>query len=191
MTPRAGPNPAPGCILKADCHLMQPTTAVLVLVVGVTIFGRYKQATAGPAWVHHSAARVEKHGRVVLVRPEPAALDVSGLMGHCCPNRSLQGTGPSQPARYSWAQPATMAPCLSRKPRLESYGRETPTLLLSKAASSMSRAMKRWWEFGFCQDRRGRPRRRQAAIGRGSVIRPRGASSGGGRSIVWNGNLRN
>ncbi len=70
--------------------------------------------------------------------------------------------------------------CLSRKPRPESYGRETPTLLLSK----VSRAMKRWWDFGFCQDRRGRPRRRQAAIGRGSVIRPRGGSSGGGRRAL-------
>ena len=45
--------------------------------------------------------------------------------------------------------------CLSRKPRPESYGCETPALLLSKAASSTSRVMKRWWEFGFCQDRCG------------------------------------
>ncbi len=82
--------------------------------------------------------------------------------------------------------PSTLAgastPCLSRKPRPESYGRETPTLLLSKAASSMSRAMRRWWEFGFCQDRRARPRQRQAAtIGRGSVIRPRVGTCGVGR----------
>ncbi len=61
----------------------------------------------------------------------------------------------------AWGKPEKAAewraklPCLSRKHRLESYGREPPTLLRSKAASSTPRAMKRWWEFGFCQDRRG------------------------------------